>query len=284
MEKPPVIDGSTWLNPYQTGKREIGIFELSDLFGITSETLRKYEKKKILQPRRNKSGYRSYGTWELTKIVRTRQMRQEGFSLGTIAEKTVNELPSIIADIEQKQKELLWQIEYNKKLIRWLGCQKEKQLAFDAQGDKLLIEHTPEWHCCVYMVDDSLAPKEGRDRENLKAWLSALPFFHVFYIGNLKQGMVSCLVLSREEKETFGLQSLVPDFIVPQQLCITLTATAEHSETYDSSNDIIRTSHERAKEMNVATADFNLIQMIRFTQTGDLFRSHNKVYIPVKNE
>ena len=110
MADPLVIEGSTWLNPFKTGKRESGIFERSELFGITSETLRKYEKKEILQPRRNKSGYRSYGTWELTKIVRTRQMRQEGFSLGVIAEKTGNDTPSIISDIEQKQKELLMQI------------------------------------------------------------------------------------------------------------------------------------------------------------------------------
>lgn len=178
-----LIKGSTWFNPFVSGKREIGIFELSDLFCITTEALRKYEKKKILQPRRNKSGYRAYGSWELTKIIRTRQLRQEGFSLDAIAERISSPDFCAVKEMESMQQELLRQIEYKKKLIRWLGYQKEKQTAFEKQGDKIQIEHIPEWYCCVYMVDDALVLKEGKDREALKAWLNALPFAHVFYVG-----------------------------------------------------------------------------------------------------
>ena len=36
---------STWLNQYEYGKKEIGIFEMAELLGVTSEALRKYENK-----------------------------------------------------------------------------------------------------------------------------------------------------------------------------------------------------------------------------------------------
>lgn len=278
----PSVHGSTWYNPYKCGKREIGIFELSELFGISSETLRKYEKKQILLPTRNKSGYRCYGTWDLTKIIRMRQMRQEGFSLNAIAEMINCESPEDGAGIEELQKKLLEQIIFNKKLIRWLGYQKDQFAAFEAQKDRISVEQTPEWHCCIYMVDDTLVIKEETQREELKAWLEALPFAHVMYIGNIQQGVVSCLVLSTREKEELGLQSLKPDFIIPEQMCVTMTATAEHTAEYDSSDQVIKTVMARAQAQNAPTADYHIIEMIRFTQVNGIFRSYNKAFVPLK--
>ena len=40
---------STWLSQYECGKKEVGIFELAELLGVTSEAIRKYENKDIIQ-------------------------------------------------------------------------------------------------------------------------------------------------------------------------------------------------------------------------------------------
>ena len=74
------------MKEFGEGSRSIGIFELSELFGITPEALRKYEEKHILHPIRDKNGYRKYSSWDLTKLVRIRQLRSEGVSLGGVAQ------------------------------------------------------------------------------------------------------------------------------------------------------------------------------------------------------
>ena len=73
------------LGRFQRGSRAMGIFELADLFGVTTEALRKYEAKGLLQPYRDENGYRKYSSWDLTKIIRLRQLRQTGFSLEEIS-------------------------------------------------------------------------------------------------------------------------------------------------------------------------------------------------------
>ena len=63
------------------GKEWFNISDLSRLFNLTSETLRKYEKKHIVEPSRTDNNYRIYSSWEITKIIRARQLKSECSSL-----------------------------------------------------------------------------------------------------------------------------------------------------------------------------------------------------------
>lgn len=92
------------------------------------------------------------------------------------------------------------------------------------------------------------------------------------------------MVLSRQEIEEYGLQILKPDFIIPAQLCITLNVVAEHSESYDSSDEVLKEAFERARTMDIPLADYQIMQMVRYTQIEGVFRSYNKAIFPIKQD
>lgn len=284
MEK-RTADVSTWLKAFSKGNREIGISELADLFGITSEALRKYESKQIIRPHRDDNGYRKYHSWELTKIIRTRQLRQEGFSLRNISETMAyGGIDRQLASMEEMQKELTREILYKKKLIRWLGTQKDELIRMEKLGDRCAIEQQPTLYCCVYMVGDTLVSKSGEQWEQLKEWMGMLPFGNVYYIGDEADEMVSCIVLSEDERLRYGLEELKADFVIPEQLCVVCSSVAEHSPGHDTSKESVADARSRAGELGISLAGYMMIRMVRYVQKGDIYRSYNKVLIPVSEE
>ena len=273
---------STWLKHNKKGKKEIGIFELAELFGVTSEALRKYEAKRIIQPFRDERGYRKFHSWDLTKIICARQMRQEGFTLSDIAQSMQSaEAQERIGMMEKMQKELMQEILYRKKLIAWLSAQKDEIVRMENQGERCVVEHQPALHCCVYMAGETLVDKEGEEREQLKRWLEELPFCNVCYIGKLRYDMVSCLVLSEEEMKTYGLEHLKPDFVIPEQFYVVSQATAEHSYEHDTSDVSILDARARAQEMGFPLGDYVVARMVSYVQNEDMFQSVNRMYFPI---
>lgn len=276
---------STWLNQFEHGKKEIGIFELSDLLNVTSEALRKYENKEILQPIRDRKGYRKFHSWDLTKIICARQMRQEGFSLNDVADGLKNnDSQCQISMIENMQKTLMQEILYRKKLIHWLSNQRDEVMRNEQIGDRCVIEHLPALYCCIYMVDDTLVKKSDVKREKLKQWLQALPFINVYYIGDIHGKTLSCLALTVDEMRIYALEHLVPDFIVPEQHCVVCYAVAEHDEGHDTSEESIESAYRRAQSMDMELKGYMVGRMIRYVQHAGTYASVNKMCFPIADE
>jgi len=276
---------SVRLKTFQKGSRMMGIFELADLFGVTTVALRKYEDKKILQPYRDENGYRKYHSWEVTKIIRARQLRGEGFSLQDIAAEMTQEDPARqLQDIEALEERLVKEISYREKLIRWLRACREEILAAEELGEECVIERQSPRYCCVYMVEDTLVDKKGQEWNRLKEWIQALPFARVCYVGNSVRHMYSCLSLRQEELKLYGLENLKPDFILPEQSCVVCNAVAEHTQTRDTSEECIAAVREKARGLGVRLADVAVLEMVRYTQQGDTFHSYNKAMFPLAEE
>ncbi len=276
---------STWLNQYEYGKKEIGIFEMAELLGVTSEALRKYENKEIIQPIRDRRGYRKFHSWDLTKIICARQMRQEGFSLNDIADGMKNNDAQLqIGMIEEIQKTLMQEILYRKKLIHWLSLQKDEVMRSEQQGDRCVVEYLPALHCCAYMVDDTLVDKKGEAREHLKQWLQALPFINVYYIGVVDDKTLSCLVLTEDEMRTYELEYLTADFVIPEQYYAVTYAAAEHDSEHDTSEACILSSLQRVQSMNMKLGNYMVGRMVRYIQHAGKYVSVNKMCYPIADE
>lgn len=270
------------LKKFQRGSRMIGIFELADLFDVTTMALRKYEDKQILQPCRDENGYRKYQSWEVTKIIRARQLRGEGLSLQDIAVQMTREEPKQqLQDMETLKNRLDEEIAYREKLIRWLGVRREEILAEEQLGEGCIIERQSPRCCCVYMVEDTLVDKKGQEWEQLKEWIQALPFARVCYVGNSVDHMYSCLSLRQEELKLYGLEHLKPDFILPEQICAVCNAVAEHSRDRDTSEECIASVRKKAQGLGVQLTDLAVLEMVRYTQQGDVFRSYNRAMFPL---
>lgn len=276
---------STWLNQYEYGKKEIGIFEMAELLGVTSEALRKYENKEIIQPIRDRRGYRKFHSWDLTKIICARQMRQEGFSLNDVADGMKNNDAQLqIGMIEEMQKTLMQEILYRKKLIHWLSVQKDEVMRNEQTGERCVIEDLPALYCCVYMVEDTLVDKKDEKREQLKQWLRALPFINVCYIGAIGDKTLSCLALTEDEMRAYDLEHLIPDFVIPQQHYAVCYSVAEHDEEHDTSEASIMSAYQRAQSMNMKLEGYMVGRMIRYVQHAGTYASVNKMCFPIADE
>ena len=70
----------------ETMKDDYKIHEIAKLYGIGADSLRYYEKRGILSPRRGANGYRLYDLKDMYKLTVIRDLRQLGFSTAQIRE------------------------------------------------------------------------------------------------------------------------------------------------------------------------------------------------------
>lgn len=115
MYPPP--DDTVRLAVRDTNRYKIG--EVAALVGMSSESIRYYEREGIISPERNPlSGYRYYSAWDINVLIKARSYRQAGFSM----EEVVSIMNSFDADVvlnslANKQAELHQSIMHLAKLM-----------------------------------------------------------------------------------------------------------------------------------------------------------------------
>lgn len=264
------------------GKKEIGIFELSELFGITPSAVRKYEAKGIIQPERDSSNrYRKYSSWEVVKMVYARGLSQAGFSLNQASdmlemEKTVDP----VAQIEVLQEKLAREIIYKKRLIAYLDRQKKEYMVRYARKEKLQIEHIPTIYACELLSKDRIVDKSGvEERENLKAWIRALPFVSLYTV-RTKEGVQSTyLGISDEDMRKYGLTELKPERIFSGKMCVTCELKYDRKETYMGKH--VKEAMDMVREAGFDVEDICILWLHGYRQAKDTYINYIKAYFPI---
>ena len=282
MDKAPV-EASTWLNLSPRGDKSISISRMADLFSLTAETLRKYDAKGIISAFRDGNEYRKYSSWEVTKLIWARALRAEGYSLDQIAAHTVERVSDdSIRIIEEMQKKIAGEIVERQRILKWLEERKRSYRELDSREDEVTVEIQPEIWCCSYLTDNTMAGKKGAEWENLQEWMKALPFVSVYYIGNRAYNTVSCVGITAEERDRYGLTRLTPDFILPEQMYLSKFVIAEHSRQHDTSNEVILQGFADIQERGYPLQDLFVMRVFDYVQKDGLYRSYNKMMIPIK--
>ena len=282
MNKAPV-EASTWLNLSPHGDKSINISRMADLFSLTAETLRKYDAKGIISAFRDGNEYRKYSSWEVTKLIWARALRAEGYSLDQIAAHTVERVSDdSIRIIEEMQKKIASEIVERQRILKWLEERKRSYRELDSREDEVTVEIQPEIWCCSYLTDNTMAGKKGAEWENLQEWMKALPFVSVYYIGNRAYNTVSCVGITAEERDRYGLTRLTPDFILPEQMYLSKFVIAEHSRQHDTSNEVILQGFADMQERGYPLQDLFVMRVFDYVQKDGLYRSYNKMMIPIR--
>jgi len=282
MDKAPV-EASTWLNLSPRGDKSISISRMADLFSLTAETLRKYDAKGIISAFRDGNEYRKYSSWEVTKLIWARALRAEGYSLDQIAAHTVERVSDdSIRIIEEMQKKIAGEIVERQRILKWLEERKRSYRELDSREDEVTVEIQPEIWCCSYLTDNTMAGKKGVEWENLQEWMKALPFVSVYYIGNRAYNTVSCVGITAEERDRYGLTHLTPDFILPEQMYLSKFVIAEHSRQHDTSNEVILQGFADIQERGYPLQDLFVMRVFDYVQKDGLYRSYNKMMIPIR--
>lgn len=282
MKNTPV-EASTWLNLSPPGEKSISISHMADLFSLNAETLRKYDAKRIISAFRDGNEYRKYSSWEVTKLIWARALRAEGYSLDEIASHTVEKVSDeSIQIIEDMQKKVLSEIVERQRILKWLEARKRSYQELDARGDKITVEIQPEIWCSSYLTNDTMAGKKDESWKDLKEWMKALPFVSVYYVGDKGYHTVSCVGITAEEREKYGLHSLRPDFILPEQIYLTKFVVAEHSRQHDTSNEVILQGFEDMEQMGYPLQDLFVMRVYDYVQKNGIYRSYNKMMVPIQ--
>lgn len=270
------------LNTISKGKEKINISDLAKIFNVSSETLRKYENLNILIPYREDNLYRIYSSWELTKLIRTRQLRMEGYSIKDIEQhfKAI-QFEDNLVNIENREIEILREIEEREKLLLWLKARKQTILDTQSIKDQVVIRKIEKMYCCVYMVDNTMVSKNKKQLDNLKEWLSVLPYLTVFYIGLRGSKVLSCVGISEKEKEQYKLNHLVADFVLPEADVAVCNMNTYKGENIDTSNENIIESFNKVEKSGYKHQNVFMIKMIEYTQKDGLYTCLNQAMIPI---
>ena len=266
------------------GKEWFNISDLSRLFNLTSETLRKYEKKHIVEPSRTDNNYRIYSSWEITKIIRARQLKSECSSLVEVDEHMLEmDSDESVRNIELRQKELIQEIENKKRLLTWLTDRKEVIENYKNNRGKVYLKKEEKIYCNIYMVGNTITDKTGEDLKQLQRWMAALQYTSVYYVGIRGQETVSCVGITESERKAYHLEDLKADFVIPACEYMEYDDYATHSSTVDTSMECIEKGYEMAEQMGIELKDIFVVRMIEYVQKHGIYKSHNLMMYPVKN-
>lgn len=110
--QPELVDreGSTRCAVRSTNRYKIG--EVASLLGITTESIRYYERMGIIYPERNPvSGYRYYSAWDINMLMRARAYRQQRFTMEEVVDAMhVFDPARVVAHLSVKEEEIREQI------------------------------------------------------------------------------------------------------------------------------------------------------------------------------
>lgn len=270
------------INNSELGKEKINISDLAKIIHVSSEALRKYDKQGIIQAFREDNSYRFYSSWELTKVIRTRQLRLEGNSLEEIYDLfNKDTVHDSVSHIQNKCEELRKEIEEKQRLLKWLEYRMKLIHLYESKEDSW-IQHESKIYCCVYMVGNTMTPKSGNELKNLLKWMEALPYLSVYYVITKDGKSVSCIGYTEEEKEMFDLDDLIPDFVLPSADYIMSNDYAKHSIEEDTSIESVQRSIDKAYERNLELDNIIIVRMFDYIHIDGVYRSINRMMIPIK--
>ncbi|WP_082918223.1 MerR family transcriptional regulator [Oceanobacillus sp. Castelsardo] len=94
--------------------------------GVSRDTLKYYEEKELVKPKRNENGYRKYNQYDIHDVITTNFYRELDIEIKKIQEirrsKSVESLEYVL---EEKEAKILEELEYKKRVLKQIKSVKE---------------------------------------------------------------------------------------------------------------------------------------------------------------
>jgi DNA-binding transcriptional MerR regulator len=183
--------------------KKSGITELAHLLGLSTEAIRKYEKKGILDvPRNDQSKFREYDIWDIATLLYARKYSRMGFSVSKIAE-LLNSIDTdaMMNTIRTRHQELSDEIEFRRRLIISLERWEKDMHEWENLGRECCIGHRPKILFCK-LFDSNDGKIEKGLLEYASEWIQHLPFMSLSILSKREN------VLKGVDDYTVGLCTL----------------------------------------------------------------------------
>lgn len=173
--------------------QKYNIGKMASLLGISSEAIRYYESKHIIQPVRNpETGYRYYSAWDFHMLLRARYYQKCGFSLEEISELFHSEkLPQVCEKLHAQEQNIEQEIIYQMNLLK--NVRQSRQMLLDAQESvgKFKLAQRPG----IYRIDTQknyTLCNDKAQRALISDWVTKEPFVYscaVFHARDIQEGV-----------------------------------------------------------------------------------------------
>ncbi|MGM9986083.1 MAG: MerR family transcriptional regulator [Bacillaceae bacterium] len=225
------------------------ISEISSLYNICTDSLRYYEKKGILTPRRDKNGYRLYGLRDIWKLNVIKELRQLDFSTERIKtyldERTVDTTLRLLMEEDNLIEEKIQELRALQKNIRQRTADMNKSLRL--QCGKIAIRSFEDRRCC--RIQENVSLESEIDFLIKKLQKSSENSLHI--IGNSRIG--ACIDESYWKKGIYHQFSSV--FIIDEQspwfddvikggIYLTISYRGDYSQTAQYLEQLVAFSNE----------------------------------------
>ena len=198
------------------------IGEVSNLYGISNDTIRYYESRGIITPKRDEeSGYRYFDSWDINFLLDCLRYRSMDLPLSDI-EQMIKEddVEEVEERLRKKETELIRQIYDLKSMVREISALRGSISDIKTRLGKFTIEKSPEmiWQCQrtkIRSEDGELI--HGKAAEAVNEWMK-----HMIFLGH------TFLMAPGDDKQKFDEYnwgfSLSPDKLYELGLEIPQTA------------------------------------------------------------
>lgn len=168
------------MNGYKIG-------EVSRVFGIPNDTLRYYESRGIITPKRDEeSGYRYYDVWDMNFLLDSLWYRSYGFPLSDVASMVYEvDLEDFEKHCRQREMDILKNIEEQRRILSCLAAHRQKLGRIPSELGRFTIEDSPEmiWQ----RQREKSVIEKGESAAHIRRWVELMPHVnHTFVMPEVK--------------------------------------------------------------------------------------------------
>lgn len=150
------------------------IGDVSQILGISPETIRFFEEQGLVQPHRDEANnYRYYGSLDVNKIVAYRFFRSMEFSLEQSLEILSSPYSETLTHLDRKVKDITERLEFYQNLSARVKEFRDSLQRIDTLVDNYLVEERPNLLFYHNQVTDKFLTHEMKMTHD---WLENLPF------------------------------------------------------------------------------------------------------------
>lgn len=266
------------------------IGEVSSTFGLSNDTIRYYESRGIVTPKRDEdSGYRYYDSWDMNFLLDCLRYRSYDFAISDIEQMLKSD---DCEDVEQKlrvrEKELIEQIEEQKNILKQVSKMKRDLRDIKSRLGEFNIEKSPEmiWQC----QRDKIKSEEGtllhgEEAKNVREWARhMLHLGHTFVMPPLKDRETFDeyswgFSLSPAKFKELGLEMTESTIYLPSCQSIHTVFVAGGKETFMPSIHEQVIDPVKSRGYRITSPPFGNL-LVRVHENGEMKR-YVEVWVPI---
>lgn len=259
---------------------QYGITELARLFGISTEALRKYEAKGLLESARDQNNqFRKYDVWDIGMLTQIRNFREMAFSLNEVNRLIQDgELSELEAALQEKKDTLANLILKYQKQFRMLEQEERNIHGLADREDSFWLEYSP----ALYGIDmfDKVSITAGKGSP-LELWLTHAPTVFLCAVFD-PSSLYQKTMLATEEETASWLDKSKPSenlHYFPARLCACMIL----GESYGNFLDAHLKKKIKLIEEQGYRVEGDIIGKVFFiNKKGGKYYAYHRVWIPIE--